>query len=69
MARLASQGGGGAWALARDVAEVLTKSDLDNPGIFRLWEDFIRTRVHILSRGDLYWGADKILLQLRNGAR
>ena len=30
---------------------------------FELWEDFLRTRAHILERGDQDWGAEKIFLQ------
>jgi hypothetical protein len=64
MARLKSENGPGARPLAQDAGAVQEASGLEDGEAFRTWEDFLRTRVHILVRGDANWGAEKILLQL-----
>ncbi len=64
MGRLKSENGPGARPLAQDAGAVKGTSGLEDAEAFRTWEDFLRTRVHILVRGDANWGAERILLQL-----
>jgi len=50
--------------LAAEYAAVLARlSDDGARAPFRLWEAFMRERVHMLRRGDQHWPANRILLQ------
>ena len=64
MARLQALSGPGAADLGRDAEAVLSAGELAQPDSFRLWEEFLRTHVHLLARGDANWRASQILLQL-----
>ena len=62
LARLKAEQGAGARPLSQDATAVLNTAQHTHR--FELWEDFFRTRVHLLERGSGDWGAQKILLQL-----
>ncbi len=50
--------------LVQDAGATLKRLPPDARPSFAPWETFFRDRVHLLSRGDAAWPADRILLQL-----